>query len=134
MSRAKWAKVKIEASVPTLYELLEQIEHAMALADTNPELADILYRNAKWFLGPGSKLFWSQAAKDSWRYLEVRHLLEQQGVEWADVFARVSEELTRENFPAAGGEDAIRKSYQKIQAALPLEQRRRRTYRPRSVG
>jgi hypothetical protein len=133
MSRGKVTKVKIEASVPTIYEQLEQIEHAMALVPTNQELADILYRNAKWFLGPGEKLFWHQAAKDSWRYLEVRETLDQ-GVKWDDVFAMVSEELTRLNHPAAAGEDQIRKSYQRVQAALPSGQRRRRTYRPRSLG
>jgi hypothetical protein len=47
-------------------------------------------------------------------------------------FAAAAEKLRHS--PYAGGEDAIRKSYERIQRALPSEQRRPRSYRRRTTG
>ena len=121
-------KIKREGA-PTVDDLIGQIEHAMTVARQDPELAEVLYRNAKWFLNQGERLVWTQDAKDAWRYLEVCEALEQ-GAKWDEVFAMVSDELTRLHHGAAAGEDQVRKSYQRVQAKLPPEQKRPRTYRP----
>ena len=133
MSRqAKSAKVRIVAA-PTMDELMRVVDHARAIVDDDPKLSDILYRTAAWYFGPGSKIVWTKAAKDQYRHWAVRYAFDQ-GAEWSgdDVFAKVSEQLSRLNHPAAAGEEQIRKSYQTVQAALPPEQQRRRTYRRRS--
>jgi hypothetical protein len=54
---------------------------------------------------------------------------EMERVGYQNSFAEAAEKLT--NSPLAGGEDALRKSYERHERSLPLEQRRRRSYRQR---
>jgi hypothetical protein len=54
---------------------------------------------------------------------------EMERVGYQNSFAEAAEKLT--NSPLAGGEDALRKSYERHERSLPPEQRRRRSYRQR---
>jgi len=121
------------AGAPTVDDLIGLLDHARALAPYNRELADSIFRTARWFLVHGERLVWTRDNKDAWRYLEVCHALDH-GAKWDHVFAEVSEELTRIGHGAAAGEDRIRKSYQRVQAALPPEQQRPLTFRRRPLG
>jgi hypothetical protein len=64
---------------------------------------------------------------DRMRWQNVCEEMERVG--YQNSFAEAAEKLT--NSPLAGGEDALRKSYERHERSLPPEQRRRRSYRRR---
>jgi hypothetical protein len=66
-------------------------------------------------------------AVDRMRWQIVREEMVRVG--YQNSFTEAAEKLT--NSPLAGGEDALRKSYEQHELSLPPEQRRRRSYRRR---
>jgi len=121
------------AGAPTVDELIDVLNHAFAIADEDPELFAKLYRLVAWFTVPGQKkLLWTSDEKDRWRHWMVRQAFDE-GERWitgSGAFQTVSDRLI--GHPAWAGPDQIELSYKTVQAKLPPEQRRPRTYRPRS--
>jgi hypothetical protein len=119
------------AGAPTVDELIDVLDHAFAIGDENPELFAKLYRLVGWFTTQ-NKLLWTTDEKDRWRHWMVRQALDE-GQRWitgGGAFQTVSDRLV--NHPAWARADQIELSYKTVQAKLPPEQRRRRTYRPKS--